>query len=317
MAIDKANDVWAPGTNGNYVYAPAVGVNGIDGNHTVQGSGIAVDNAQNQYVASGSNGSLVPLVPTQLAKQAAVNGVPAGGNFPITGSFLAAPNTAAACEAGVGFVTLDSANNIWTATSDNSQDNGKTYVCRFDPTGALTYSLNVPVSTNDAGNFSFVRGLAVDNGNNAFFTDKNLDALYLVTSGTTTANTYKTVTTVPGQLRAPSWVAVDGANTVWVSNSGDGGATTGGKPGTGLVQFNDAGAVMTAAYLTGAPLLAAPTTCLNSVAIDPSGNVWSAQGTGQGTCTTANQINEYVGMAAPTRTPIAVAKNAAAVGTKP
>jgi hypothetical protein len=318
LAIDLNNFVWAPAPSGTYVYAASVGVNGIDGTGSASGAGIAVDSGENTYIAGGSDGTVSP---SQLAKQAAVNGTPAGGAFPIVGSTSAAANTAGACESTVGFVTLDSSNNIWTATSSNGYDFGFTWVCRFDNNGNLLYSLNVPSSnSNEAGGFSFPRGLATDQGDNLFFADKNLNALYLIAKGTTTNNSYTTLTVTTNQLAAPSWVAVDGANTVWVSSTGDQGATTGSKYGKGLVQFNDSAAVMTPAYITGTVGSTTPATCLNSVAIDPSGNVWSSQAPGQGTCTTYSQVMEYVGLATPTRTPLAVAKGSSGtslVGTKP
>jgi hypothetical protein len=308
------------------VYAPAVGVNGIDGtSNATQSAGIAVDNvAQSgggpyEYIASGDDGNASGTYTSQIVKQLSVGGANAGGNFPIVGNSNGTANTAPICANAVGFITLDSANNIWTASSQNVFAFQQAYVCRFDNNGNLLYSYQVPNGqTGQAENgTSFPRGLATDTGDNIFFNDKNLDALYKITKGTTTNNTGATSTILHGQLDAPSWVAVDGANTIWVSNSGDAGATTGGKPATGLVQFSDTNAVLTAAYITGATLSTSPTTCLNSVAIDPSGNVWSAQGTGQNTCTTATQVQEYVGLAAPTRTPLSVAKGAAAAGTKP
>jgi hypothetical protein len=329
LAIDLLGSVWASGTTGVFAYNAGGGVHSIDGGNSGQGAGVAVDNlpfannGPDVYVASGSDGTSATY-PSELSKQFAVGGGAAGGNFPIVGNAAAAANTAGICEAYLGFVTLDSSNNVWTASSENAQSFQQPYVCRFSNAGALQYSYQVPSSeldggtpANEAGGFSFPRGLATDNGDNLFFTDKNSDGLYKIAKGTTTNNTGATYLQAHTQLQAPSWIAVDGANTIWVSSTGDAGATTGGKSGTGLVQFSDAMAVTTAAYITGAPLSASPTTCLNSVAIDPSGNVWASQGLGQGTCTTANQVEEFVGLATPTRTPLSVAKGATAAGTKP
>jgi hypothetical protein len=328
LAIDSAGFIYAAASEGDYLYAPPV--SGALGKAlSTSASGIALDNVTNasngpyQYIANQGDTQPATIVKQTFSGQPDTT---AGTQFPIAGDASAANYTPGACAYAVGFITLDSANNVWTATSNNAGNDVPAYVCRFDNLGNLKYSFKVPkTNPNEAGVFAFPRGLAVDNGDNAFFPEKNLDALYLVAQGTVNVTTrgreqngaYANLTILPGQLSAPSWVAVDGANTIWVSNTGDAGASTGGKPGTGLVQFTDAGAVMTSAYLTGAPLLTSPTTCLTSVAIDPSGNIWSAEGTGQGTCLSANYINEYVGLAAPTRTPISVAKGNSGVGVKP
>jgi hypothetical protein len=322
VAIDYNGSVWASGTTGVFAYNAAGGVHAIDGNNAGQGAGLAVDNlafssnGPNIYMTAGSDGSSSTYT-SELNKQFGVGGAPAGGNFPIVSGNTSA--TAGACANAIGFVTLDSSNNVWTATSNNSQDFGFSWVCRFNSAGTLQYTLNVPSNNSaEAGGFSFPRGLATDNGDNVFFNDKNLNALYKITKGTTTANAYAAQTITSSQLAAPSWVAVDGANTIWVSNSGDAGATTGSKYGTGLVQFSDSATVMTPAYITGTTGSSTPATCLNSVSVDPSGNIWSSQAPGQGACSIYNQVVEFVGIATPTITPIAVAKaSSGLVGTKP
>jgi hypothetical protein len=311
VAIDAVNgNIWANGVTGIYKYTAGTATGTLLGiGNSASGTSIAVDSSVNQYIGSGGATSGA----SGIAKQNSA-GTAAGGNYPILFGYTA--NSAGACANAVGYVALDRSTNLWTATS-NDIFNGLPTVCRFDSAGNLKYSLSVPTGVSgQAGGFGYPHGLATDATDNAFFPDKNLDALYKVTAGTTTANTGYSSLVLHGQLNAPKGVAVDGANTIWVANTGNLAATTGAKYATGLVQFSDALTLLSPTYITGATYTTTPTTSLGSVAIDPSGNIWSVQAQIDGG-SAPTKVYEYVGLGAPTVTPIAAAKANNTVGVKP
>jgi hypothetical protein len=330
LAIDASNNVWVPGLTGIYKFTPGNGAGVLVGAATNSASGgaVSLDSSVNQYIPSGNDGAPLVGLASTITKQS-TGGAVAGG-YPIAA-------TSTNCANSVGWTTLDSAGNLWTATSQNNTNAGATvnYVCRFPGTGGTTpqYTFALPNNVTGqagaslaVGGFSIARGLATDMGDNAWFAEKNQDALYVVAKGTTAANTYSVRNTLHGQLSAPRGVAVDGANTIWVSSTGDTTATVAGgvlspKYGTGLVQFNSSDVVITPNYITGdvAASSASNNTSLASVAIDPSGNIWSAQGSQTpGAAGTVNptKVYEYVGLGAPTTTPIVVAKVNKTTGVK-
>ncbi len=318
VAIDGVNgNIWVPATTGVYKYTAGTAAGTLVGTgNTTAAAGIVLDSSLNQYLTNlGDTGGL-----SSLTKQSAT-GVAAGGNFPVATGYVA--NSAGACANAIGWVALDTSNYLWTATSNNTY-NAAPYVCRFDSLGNLQYSLAVPTGLatqagglGGGGGFGFPHGLATDAGNNAWFSEKNADRLYKITAGTTTANAGYTYLQLPGVLSAPRGVAVDGANTIWVASTGDLNANTGAKYATGLAQFSNADTVITPSYITGAAYTTTPTTSLGNAAIDPSGDVWAVQSQAQGSATAPTMVYEYIGLAAPTVTPIAAAKAASKVGVKP
>jgi streptogramin lyase len=84
-----------------------------------------------------------------------------------------------------------------------------------------------------------------------------------------------------GALHQPAGVAVDSAGTIWVSNSTASG---------GLSEFQAGTGASVAASLG---LLNTPV----EVAVDPSGNLWTAN-------SGDNSVSIFVGLAAPTTTPL-------------
>jgi hypothetical protein len=334
LAIDASNNAWVPGATGIYKFTPGNGAGTqFGGSNSSNGGAISLDSSVNQYIPSGNDGAPLVGINSSITKQN--TGTPA---VVATGYPIAATSTT--CANSVGWTTLDSAGNLWTSTSQNNTNAGATvnYVCRFPNSGGTTpqFSFALPngvagqagAQSAVTGGFSIARGLATDMNDNVWFAEKNQDALYVVakgaTSGTPTSNTRH------GQLSAPRGVAVDGANTIWVANTGDTTATvlvgavptSSPKYGTGLVQFSSSDVPITPNYITGDPTAPTATTKTNlaSVAIDPSGNIWSAQGSQTpGNTGTVNPtlIFEYVGLGAPTTTPILVAKANGKTGIRP
>jgi len=96
---------------------------------------------------------------------------------------------------------------------------------------------------------------------------------------------------VGGGLAHPQGIAVDGAGNVWVSNFRANALTelagaVSASPGTAL---SPAGGIGSSANLVQAYALA----------IDASGNVWVTN-----SASNANKLTEYIGLAAPVKTPL-------------
>jgi streptogramin lyase len=86
-----------------------------------------------------------------------------------------------------------------------------------------------------------------------------------------------------GGLNSPGGVAIDGANTVWVTN----------RSGNSISAFSNSGTALTPSTGYTADGVSGP----RGIAIDPSGNLWV-------TNYTYNSVTEFLGIAAPTATPI-------------
>ena len=105
--------------------------------------------------------------------------------------------------------------------------------------------------------------------------------------GSGTESTGAALLTTPitgGGLAMPAALAIDGAGTVWVANS----QTTG---SLSELAYGQAAPLSPA---TGLGLLNTPT----AIAIDASGNIWTAN-------SGDNSVAEFIGIAAPTLTPLA------------
>ncbi|HEY6412276.1 MAG TPA: NHL repeat-containing protein [Edaphobacter sp.] len=86
-----------------------------------------------------------------------------------------------------------------------------------------------------------------------------------------------------GGLNSPGGIAIDGANTIWVTN----------RSSNSISAFTNAGTAITPSTGYTADGVSGP----RGIAIDPSGNLWI-------TNFTYNSITEFLGIAAPTATPI-------------
>jgi streptogramin lyase len=201
---------------------------------------------------------------------------------------------------------IDASGDLWITTETTGNQ-----IARITPTGTAVFT---PITTVEQPEFP-----AIDHSSNAWIAVQETNSEIYVVSPTG-GQTILTSGTTGAELTSTFGAAVDGNGNVWFANRcgnyGACGATAGENT---LLEIN--GATQTAIspstnYYPEAQYPATSTTftpilygSLN-VAIDPSGNVWVTNYTG-------NSIAEIVGAAAPVVTPLSVAAGGNKLGTKP
>ena len=258
----------------------------VTASNNANAANIAIDGAgANLYVAA-VNATTENL--SQLTKES-IAGVAAGGNFPVSGN---------ACLYQLQYVILDDSNNIWT----NNEYSNNNHVCRYTSTGTLSYSLDLPGTA-----FPASWGGAVDAGGNFWFSEKDNSIVYKIAAGTTGTYTGTsagcptgagcTVAT-GGTINTPFSAAVDGANNVWITNSGTSPAS--------VTEFSNSAVAITPTFLSGTGY----GTNYLSLQVDQSGSLW-------GTSYTTNSMVQYIGVATPAAMPLSYARANSKLGAKP
>jgi hypothetical protein len=295
IAIDSAGNAYVP-TNSTSGYVTklspagavlstsAIGGHGFDSIAIApNGNVFAAANGSNAvYVYTGSLGAVSGspwTLPTMSAPTSVVvdsSGyvyvTDGGSNASIIRKFTSAGTLSASitssCLAGVSEISLDASSYLWAVSYSNSDG------CRVSNPGG--------VATFDEGGFLLEPGnLAIDSNSTGWAPLKSQNEIAGVTSSG--AGTLYAGSTVGG-IALPTWIAIDGANNLWVTNAGNSYA---------LSEFTNAGNAIsgTAGYQGG--VLNNP----SFLAIDPSGDVWVSNQSG-------NSVTELIGAAAPAVTPL-------------
>jgi hypothetical protein len=257
----------------------------VTASNNANAANIAIDGTgANLYVAAPN---ATTESSSQLTKES-IAGVAAGGSFPLSG----------ACINEIQYVFLDNSNNIWT----NNEYTSNNHVCRYTSTGTLSYSLNLPGTA-----FPASWGGAVDAGGNFWFSEKDNSIVYKIAAGTTGTYTGTsagcptgagcTVAT-GGAITTPFAAAVDGANNVWITNSGTSPAS--------VTEFSNSAVAITPTFLSGTGY----GTNYLSLQVDQSGSLW-------GTSYTTNSMVQYIGVATPAAMPLSYARANSKLGAKP
>ena len=183
-------------------------------------------------------------------------------------------------------VAIDSVGNFWLANREGGYGASGDTIAVVSPAGA-------PVAIYSGGGMSEPIAIAFDHGGNAWIGNEgNFTLTKLSPAGVPSSNSPIS----GGGMYFISDVAVDGLGNVWVSSYDT----------PGVAEFNSAGVALSPStgFFTGGG------DELGSVAIDSSGNVWA---------TTFNSatINEVVGVAGPTITPVALTVKNGTAGTRP
>jgi sugar lactone lactonase YvrE len=293
IAIDASGNAYVP-TNSTSSYVTKLSPQGaVLATSATGGSGfnsIAVAPNGNVYVAAKASNAVYEYTSTLGAvtgsplNSPAMNAptsviVDSSGNVYVTdgaGSLIRKFNSAGAfsasitnsCLAGVSEIAIDPPGYLWTVSYANSDG------CRVsNPGGTSTFDLGGSVL--EPGN------MAIDSNGKGWAPLKSANQLAGVTP-TGSGSLYAGSTV--GGLASPTWIAIDGASNLWVTNAGNSYALT--------ELTNTATAISgTSGYQGG--VLNNP----SFLAIDASGDVWVPNLSG-------NSVTELIGVATPLVTPL-------------
>jgi hypothetical protein len=305
-------------TSGYFIPGSAYGGIGVDGSNDtfVATSGTAANSRTDEYPnGSGFTGGISTDAASPSSVVIDTNAHGSGPNVWTVGQ--------KSCVSPLGQVYQQPIANIAAATGTFTYQDA-TCTSSNGTTGTVV-NLNAALSTPLTA--------AVDANNNIWLTNSagtstNINFLAPGATGLldTTAATSLTSAAGVGGIATATAVAVDGQNQAWVSTSGATGtaleyyfpalsATLGNPITIGLAApFNGTGnsGLGFAAPLAASPFPKTP----KSMAIDPSGNVWYFNSSGN-TATPYNWVSVLVGQAAPVITPLALQVKANMIGQKP
>jgi PKD repeat protein len=327
LAVDGTGNVWIAnyGTGGATSSVSMLSPSGVpaanspfSGATYINGSAaLAVDLNNNVWIANEGNNSAAELNATLTGNSYSIGTV----GSPLNGIGLAVPSA----------VAIDPLNNLWFVNSGNNQvtevpSNGcSTTTCVTNYSGlnnpagiALDSSGNawvtntggasvtkiIPGSTPAAftgGGLNSPVALAIDGSSNVWVTDSSLTEVSQLNSAGTAVSPSAGIS--GGGVSPSTSVAIDGNGSVWIAD-----ATT-----NGLSQLNSSGTPVTAASGYRSPSVSAP----SSLGIDPSGNIWVANGTPLTSGPLQFTVTEFIGLAAPTITPLAQAVMRGQLGQTP
>ena len=305
LGVDGTGNVWVASYVGGVasLFSP-LGVplfaQGVTGSGLSYSYGLAVDANNNAWITNWPGpwaaGNTVSVFNTSGASVAVSSGYSTGANT--------WPNAVAIDTDGSAWV-VDWGDSQLTHLSSSGQElSGSPYSSTqlFDPfTAAIDASHNVWVSneggttvtrvTQDGSQFTSYdccngpEGLAIDHSGNVWVSNFDSNSISEI-SGAGVVLSNGGITSV--SLDDPDDIAIDGAGTVWISN----------YRGPSLTELAGSTASVPGTVLSPAGGLGSDAGLLEaySLAIDASGNLWvSNKG--------SNTLTEFIGLAAPVRTP--------------
>lgn len=274
LAIDASGNIWAANYSGNSLskFSPAgVAISpaaGYTGGGLATATGLAIDPGGNVWAAN----SFARSVSEFSATGAAIS--PAAG---FTGGGLSNPQN----------IAVDGTGNVWVTNTTTSGGSTGNDISELDAGG---HALS-PSSGYTGGGLNDPGGIAIDRSGNVWVGNGQGNSISAFNSGGTAISPATGYT--GGGRYAPPFIAIDGAGNIWVPSQGLSISEydSSGKPrspnaGTGTSTFTGG--------FTGGGL-----NDPDNLAIDPSGNVWVVNN-----YFNYNTITEFVGAAAPTRTPL-------------
>ncbi len=251
IAVAPSGNVFVAANGSNGVYAYTSGLGAVSGSPwtspaMITPTSVVVDSSGYVYVTDGANSSI--------------------RKFNSSGTLNASITNS--CLAGVSQISLDPSGYLWASSYFNSDG------CRVSNPGG-TYTFDTGGLLLEPGN------LAIDSNGKGWAPLKSANDLAGVTSSGV-GGLYAGSTI--GGLASPTWIAIDGGNNLWVTNSSNSYA---------LSEFNDAGTAITGTSgYQGGNLDKA-----SFLAVDSSGDVWVPN---EG----VNSVTELIGVATPTVTPL-------------
>jgi hypothetical protein len=308
IAIDLLGNVWVGNSNGSLtelsytgVAVPTLTPGGFIGGGLSDGRGIAIDSGD-PLTSPGGNIWVAGTGSTGVAKFNGSTGAPVAGS-PFTGGNIIGVTS--------GAIALDGAGTVWVGDSFNN-----TMVELNSLTGALlgTNDGSVPSAVppipsqlvNGVGANIAIDGTGSSGKGNVWIPGTStgsgsggdpLAELYSTGLGGTILN--------PIPLAGPGPLAIDGNGRAWLTTQGFSTAAATYLPS--LIGLTNGGGLISQFGYAGPLLINSPT----GVAVDGSGNVWVLTGGNYSTLT------EFVGVAAPVTTPLALAAQKGKLGKKP
>ncbi len=275
MAIDASGNIWISGDNtlaeltnlgAAYPWSPYSSVAG-------GGTDVAIDAAGNLWIGNGNGVAEFNDIGVELS--------PAGGyvNSGVT---------------DIGPVVVDSSDNVWVGGSTGLAE-------LSDASGQLIVNAQISVNGADQIAADGSGRVWVPNpiGGDGFCAVQPADTILLYQATCPIGNLGGGSTGFV-TIYNPQGVAVDGANYVWIANTG----SSSSPPNLTEIDGPDLAGNYYAGYQSSS--LSAGT---ERVAVDRAGNVWVLLAN--------NTITEYVGVATPAVTPIAVGVKNGKLGSKP
>jgi hypothetical protein len=310
-AIDTNGNVWivaATSPGGIFQYNTGTPGSSLVIADSKSPYGIAIDGSNNVFVtheSSSSTYTVYEFLGGNLVSTSEVQYPP----YKVGGTTLQQPEYAAIDTSGNVWMTNGSStsglyNNIFQMSAFNGGTGGvcTVFPCNVasDSSLAETYT-NVLSATGSIPTLNEAWGIAA--GPSGVMWTPNTAGLTLTQMTSTTSGTNYGSS---ASLTAPSYVAVDGAGNVWVSNKSS-------SPGS-VSEFSSGGAILSPTTGTSSVVGFSHVGIVQAqgVTLDPSGNVWVANQTA-----TTGGVFEIVGAAAPTVTPIALALKNSKVGALP
>ncbi len=296
-AIDSAGNIWVPGYANNTLTELdplgniLSGSSGFTGGGLSQPFSVAIDDKDNAWVTNYGVGTV---------------GGPSVSEFGTSGQ--AVTTSGFPCGGGCTFLAIDAGQNLWVSGSPEVETlrSSGTPVSHFSTNtfasgiavdsfghgwvvgqGRNLFRLTLPgkaeqfSETVTASSGTEITPVAVDGGDNVWFASSRLNALGKHDQNGAAVSPAGGYT--GGGLKGPAGLAIDGANTVWVAN----------RDGNSISAFSNTGVAIS----PGGGYQAAGISNPRGIAIDASGNVWITNFTG-------NSVTEFLGVAAPTVTPI-------------
>jgi sugar lactone lactonase YvrE len=301
IAIDAGGNAWVANAGGNSVTelssngTPLTGSAGYTGNSIFGAQAVAIDRAGNVWLADTLLSSIVELTVT-------------GGAIHSTTSY-----TAGGISGPTG-IAIDSGNNVWVSNFAGGS------VTELNSSGVPVGSS--PLTAN--GTLQSPFSIAIDAAGNVWVADNSAAIVAEFANG---QSLLSGTGYTDGGVLAPTGIALDTSGRAWVTNSGANAVSlfaANGSPvatspitGSGLhtpaaVAISGAGVAWVANYVAAggiSPIASAATgpaaTSVGSlntptgVAIDASGSIWTAN-------TGDNSVSEFIGLAAPVVTPLAL-----------
>lgn len=309
LGVDSAGNIWVA----NYVGGAAslfsplgapLFAQGVTGSGLSYSWGLAVDANNRAWITNWPNPLSNPALPGNSVSVFNESGVLVAGSSGYSTGANSWPNAVAIDTDGSAWVVDYGANALTHLSSTGQELPGSPYssallLYPFD--AAIDSSHNVWVSnvgentvarvTQDGSQFTSYyccdqpEGLAIDQSGNVWVANFEGDSISEI-SGTGTVLSDGGITSP--SLANPDDVAIDGAGTVWISN----------YRGPSLTELAGSATSAPEAVLSPAVGLGPDAGLLEaySLAIDASGNLWVAN---KGN----NTLTEFIGLAAPVRTP--------------